>query len=488
MTSGYGAGMTGQRIFLAGVFLTPFMRVLVLPGVGFSVGDALLIAGALVVLFKRVPRRPPRRRSGVWFTVFAIPGALLVVGTLASALFNQMASSAATIALTSQYAVGFWLLPAVLTQQSEREIVSAAKAFLYGLAASVMLGLGILVFLPSLAATLTEQGWLISTYAGRQGLFSGIGELSRMAAAAVPIVYYLTVRRHITIRKAMLLLGTVGVALIITRSGSGSLIAIAAVAVVAVLHLLSLPLLRDQLQRGVTVRVASALVAGLALMYGVVSEVDRRTASTYGQAFTERVTSPLRQGGVDSVGSAEIRLDLIDEGWRVVGDHMLTGIGPGLFIPESIYAQGVHVVPLLLWAETGILPLLGWIVFIVAVAAVALASRRKAPVAAVCALGVLTAFVGINLTTTYMYPRGFLLPLMLAIFLLRDRELAVVDSEDLPPKLAARPAGPGGSAAPSRRLSDRSRSSVGTGSGVRRSEASRSRHGNSKIDRSDGSS
>ena len=55
MTSSYGDGVTGQRIFLAGVFLTPFMRVLVPPGVGFSVGDALLVAGALAVLFKRVP-------------------------------------------------------------------------------------------------------------------------------------------------------------------------------------------------------------------------------------------------------------------------------------------------------------------------------------------------------------------------------------------------------------------------------------------------
>lgn len=483
MTARDGAGMTGQRIFLAGVFFTPFMRVLVLPGVGFSVGDALLIAGALAILLKRVLSSPPRRRSGVWFAVFAVPGALLVVGTLASALINQMASLAATIALTSQYAVGFWLLPAVLTQQSEREIVSAAKALLYGLAASVMLGLSILVFLPSLAAELTEQGWLISTYAGRQGLFSGIGELSKMAAAAVPIVYYLTVRRHITIRRAMLLLGTVGVALILARSGSGTLVAIAAVAVVAVFHLLSLPLLRDQLQRGITVRVAGALVAGLALMYGVVSELDRRTASTYGQAFTDRVTSPLRQGGVESVGSAEIRLDLIDQGWRVVGDHIPMGTGPGLFIPESIYGQGVHVVPLLLWAETGVLPFLGWIVFIIAVAAVGLASRRRAPVAAVCAFGVLTAFIGTNLTTTYMYPRGFLLPVMLAIFLLRDRELTVVDSEDLPPGLAAPSTGPGRSGAPRQRLFDRSLSSVGTESGDRWSDASRARPGNSKIRR-----
>lgn len=408
-----------QRIFLLGVFLTPFTRILVIPGVGVSLGDVVLLLGGLLLLLKS--STSDGNGSRLWVPAIAGPGIAIVVATLVSALVNQSASLQATAALASQYAVTMLFLPWVLSRQPFELVVRVAKAFVIGLAVSVALGMLIITYFPALEIQLIARGYMFAVGGERNGLFSGIGELSKMAGMSIPLVYFLTLRGRIALRTAGLVFGALIVALIVTRSGSGFVAAVATLAVLGFAHIALRPQFRGQAAQGITMKAAALLLVGVGVGVLAINQLDS-AGGDYAAAFSQRVASPLASEGIDGVGSAQVRFRLMDESWRVIGEHPLAGIGPGLYLDESVYRQGVHVVPLMLWAETGLLAAAGWLWMVCVAAAGIFAAARRAPIAAVAALGVMTALVATALTAPYMYGRGLFLPFLLAVFLLGDRQ------------------------------------------------------------------
>ena len=412
--------MIAWRIFLAGVFLTPFMRLLPIPEFGFSVGDAVLLLGGLGVLADRVIHRVPRTRGPLWATAFVVPGFVVIVSVLFSAVLSQTASVSDVVALVTQYGVALVFLPIVLAQASDAQMVTAVKAFVYGLCASVAIGLAITTLAPAVATSLVARDYMVELATGRRGLFSGVGELSKMAAMCLPLIYFLAMRGYTTMRRTAVLLCALVAALIVTRSGLGSLAALAAVGAVAGMHFIFRSRLRGLLPGGLTGKAFLAVAAGLAGTAAVIRELDRR-GDDYGSEFAGRITTPLTEGGLEEVGSGRVRQVLVAEAWDVISAHPIAGIGPGLYNAESAYHQPVHVVPLLMWAETGIVAILGWILLVCIVTITILRNAQIVPISAVAAVGVFAAFITTNLSVPYLYPRGLFLPLLLAFFLLADR-------------------------------------------------------------------
>lgn len=414
--------------------MTPFMRVAPVSRYGFSVGDAFLILGGLVVLAEGALSGGPRTLVTHRAVALLGAGALIVVAVLLSASINQTAPTFDTSVLVLQYSLSLIFLPVVLGQFGAFELVSYLKAFVYGLATSVALGLIIVTYLPALGAALTERGYMVAIVTGRQGLFSGVGELSKMAAMALPIVYYLVMREAITIRRAAALLCGITAATVVTRSGLGFIAAVAAICVVAVWHVALRSQLRITRPKGITIKAMALLLSGLAGSALLISQLDTR-GFDYATAFTHRVTNPLTQDSLDSVGSGQLRLQLINQAWSVINKHFLGGIGPGLYAPQAIQQQGVHVVPLMMWAETGILALVGWLLIVGTVSLGIFTAARRAPWATVSAAGVFAAFLVTNFSLPYMYPRGLLMPILLSFFLLAYHEETVQVATVAVPKL-----------------------------------------------------
>lgn len=142
---------------------------------------------------------------------------------------------------------------------------------------------------------------------------------------------------------------------------------------------------------------------------------------SFADDFTERVTRPLESGGVEAVGSARLREQLIDQAWQVIGQYPITGIGPGAYHQDALEGQGVHVVPLMLWAETGLAPAAGWVILVCGLAVAALAARRTDAAGSTALIGMLVAVLATHLTSPYMYGRGVFLPLILVSLLLSPR-------------------------------------------------------------------
>lgn len=396
------------RIFLVGVFLTPFALVRPVGGIGFSVGDVFLVVGSLTLL-----ATTPARRGADWW--FALPGFLLISAAAVSALLNGATTTRDVATVVAQYAMVLMLVPIALARQPRERVVHAIVALLWGFAVSVLVGLLLLWRGLGYYTALLEEGWLVSA-AGREGLFTGVGELSKLAALCIPLIYFVAVSGWQSPARSALLLGTVLAALILSRSAAGVIAAVVAAVVVAVGHLALRRPIRAEHPPHARGRVLLAL--GLGVLGGLyaVRRLDESGAD-YLAEFEARVSVPWGAQGLGSVGSAEVRELLVRESWDVIGQHPLIGVGPDQYAQVSQYRTSVHVVPLNLWAEVGLVGLLAWVLLFSVCLLGVLASARRDPLAAVATTGVLAAFLVACLSLPYMYGRVIALPVVLGCLL-----------------------------------------------------------------------
>lgn len=400
----------GWRILLVGVFLTPFMRFGPIAGVGFSFGDALLILGGTLILTKR------SRQAITGPSSLALSGCLLIAGVLLSTLINPTAQLPDAMSLAGQYAFVLIFLPPVIARLDMDQLIGVMKSFLYGVSASVLLGLVIVTFFQGIQEVLVARGFMVALATGRNGFFSGVGELSKMSAMALPLLYFLTLRGHLHIRRAALIFISLALALIVTRSGLGSLAALTSIAIVGAMHLVTQPASSSLSNRPRAVKTVMVLLIGAVGLSLVFQQLTER-GFDYTAAFTERIANPLSEEGVEAVGSGEIRLQLANEAWETIKADPIGGVGPGLYHDQSSYGQGAHIAALMTWAETGIIALLGWIVLMFSVCGNILRRYKVAPAAATTLAGVFGGFFITSISVSYMYPRSFFLPLLAAFLL-----------------------------------------------------------------------
>ena len=126
------------------------------------------------------------------------------------------------------------------------------------------------------------------------------------------------------------------------------------------------------------------VAAALFLTFAPTSVVERLTAG-----FKVRETSEQTRTNVASVQSTQDRIAMLKAGVRIVTDHPLTGVGPGMV--EQVYPvyrdvsavnqlnPHLHNVPLQITAERGIPALILWLAVIATMARDYLRQRRTVP-------------------------------------------------------------------------------------------------------------
>ncbi|MGY1724527.1 hypothetical protein [Blastococcus sp. SYSU DS0533] len=436
------AGRLAWRTFVVGVFLAAFVRVRPVPGVGISASDVLIIMGGLLLIGRGLTQPGTSERPGL---PFRLAGMFIVGGVLVSGLVRFDAALLDIGSLAGQYWLVLMTIPGVLALLPVERRITTAKAFVYGVATSIAVGMALLTFVPAAYSQLLALGVMDAVGSGgaRPGLFTGVGELAKVAAMTIPLVYYLVVRGHLSFLRGGVLVAVLALGVVVTQAGSGAIVAVAGVGVLALMRLL---VRKGGAQRNSGVKVLAALsLAIVGFWYGL-QGIDSGIGSGggFGQRFLDRVVSPLSDSGAAGVGSADLRITLAGEAWRLIGERPLLGTGPGLYRGSSDFDLGVHIVPLLLWGEIGMSGALGWLIVVLGVAVTVAQSLRRAPVAAVAGAAVLVTFIGTCLSATYFYPRPLVLPLLIVTSLMWDTEPQEVKS----PKSPKRRSSLAGGAAP----------------------------------------
>lgn len=132
-------------------------------------------------------------------------------------------------------------------------------------------------------------------------------------------------------------------------------------------------------------------------------------------AFEQRVMGALSGGGLEEAGTFTGRMELAEEAWAMSGDTLLMGIGADSFRVVSAHQIPVHVFPLLLLTEAGLLGLIGFVGLLGLLWFQALVGVSKDPQRGIICVGVLLIFSLFTLTVPHMYARLWLAPVFIAL-------------------------------------------------------------------------
>lgn len=393
----------GLRLLYLAIFFSPYLS-LQIASTAVTMADLLLLAA--VILLRPSPRFLHHRDRQIWLT-FVLAGVLIVLGTVGSAVVNEQASILDTAALALQYGLTLVALPLVIVAQPPAVRTSLMRAYVYGLCSSVVVGLAVVELAPSITDSLKELGILVGR--GREGLFTGVSRLSKMAAMAIAMTVGLARTREIGAILTVTCLAIAAMAIIVARSASG-------VVAGGVVALLLVPLLAtggghaDRAARSARIAIAVLMIATVGWAWLSVDE-----GGGYVEQVRDRVFEPVASGGLEEVGSFEHRRALNREAIGFISTNPVLGIGPGVYIERTDLGNNAHNVFLLMWAETGVVPVAAFSVMLVLLARVR-QGNTTTTTARMTNLAVLAGFVVGCLTSTYFYPRGFVAPVLITAF------------------------------------------------------------------------
>ena len=355
----------------------------------FTISDLLFCLSLLTILLTRgLPLAPFGALTPYWMAGFA----LLIASLVASSLINGEGMRA--IVVSAQYAFSFVLLPLTIMGREREATIGLIQAFALG------------VFAANLASVvLYYSGYTgdfrFVTPGGRLGSFVGNANTNaQMIALALPLMLYLWLAGRIAVLYLVPALLCMLVALILTSSNNGLLLAISGVAALFIM-------LRDLRY---LVRAATGLAVCLALILLWASYWLPET-------FEERVLSAVRSGSIEEAGTFEDRMALIEEAMEMIDETMLVGLGVDQYRVVSRFGVPVHNTYLLLWTEGGLGALVGWmsLLLIALFGALFIGRRHRLEAATAFAVAAIVGLIG--LTTGHIYARYDVVPLHLALAL-----------------------------------------------------------------------
>jgi O-antigen ligase len=341
-----------------------------------------------ILLTRGLPMTPFGALTPYWMAGFA----LLIVCLVASSLVNGEPTRAIVVSL--QYGFSFVLLPMTIMGRDKEATIGLIRAFALG------------VFAANLASiVLYYSGYTgdfrFVTHAGRLSSFVGNPNTNaQMIALAVPLVIYLWLAGRMAVHYLVPLVLIMIVALILTSSNNGLVLAILGVAALFIM-------LRDLRY---LVRAATGLAVCLALIL---------VWSSYWlpETFEQRVLGAVRSGSIDEAGTFEDRVALMAEAIEMVDETMLVGIGVDQYRVVSRFGAPVHNTYLLLWTEGGLGALVGWmsLLLIALFGALFIGRRHRLEAATGFAVAAIVGLIGF--TTGHIYARYTVVPLHLALAL-----------------------------------------------------------------------
>jgi O-antigen ligase len=402
------ASQPAARVAVVAAFLLPYLTLRLVPGRPFTISDAMF-AVAFALVLPHVPvRNLVARELLPWTATSLCFLCAVLIATFASP--DTLLRDA--LGQSGQYAFVFFALPLLLHRLSDDETWAVLRALVIGFSASVMSGLALLS-IPTVAAGLQAQGLLVGR--GRDGLFTGVSMLVRIAVLLFPLLYLGWAVRRWSAAFALLNSFVFMVAVLVSRAVTGFL-ATATVLIVLVGVLALMRMAGRPAARALRKRRGGTVTASVVAMMLLAAWLGSGPGAAYLESFRARVLNPLDTRDLVELGSFEVRVALAEEAFELIARHPLTGVGPGGYRSASDYDTNVHNVFLLAWAEVGLLGAVA--VAIVLVQAlwssrlVYTTARWSPPM--VAGLASVAALVWVVVTTTYLYPRGVAVPLLLS--------------------------------------------------------------------------
>lgn len=363
-----------------------------------TISDALFLAGAgYLLLNSRLSVQPFGRLTAGWLAAFLVMILGFLIGTIANGdPFRWLVTS-------SQYAFAWVLLPMLLIGHGRENTVTLIKAFLAGLFCLELFGA--LTYYEQTTALIRALPFLgEDVITGNRRLSGFLLNPNWNAAAismALPFVFYCAAQRLLSGVLVFPIIVVLFLGLVLSASATGIITAIVAVAIFHVVGAVR-PSVRGMV-----------LMAGIAVLVGKLGYEPP-------EPFQHRVGGAIQSGKISEAGTYESRVALNEEAWSIVEDRMIVGLGIDQYREVSAYDQAVHNMYLLVWAEGGLLSLLGWIGMIAVLAVRAAKTYSRNRLAAALPLSVLSSLLIFASATPHMYARMWAVPILLALAVAYD--------------------------------------------------------------------
>lgn len=382
----------GEAALLCAIFLTCYVTWRLDRDFLFTLSDLLFIVAFVLRLAGGALNPQPFRSMTVpWLLGFA----LVLIGLLLASIYNDAPTRWLIVAL--QYATAYVVLPLICVDLTRETMQRRSLALVAGVAAMEAFGAAVYWYTDgSRDATMSLSHEFI-TGLHRLGAFMADANWNAaMISMTLPFVLFLGRVGAIRPWQQLTILMVLCSGLLLSGSFTGFTSALAATAAFFVLaggHRKWRPLV------GIGLVGLAVFLAGIPVP----------------AVFQARVGLALESGNIAQAGTFVGRWALIQEAWNIVDYHTFMGLGADQFREVSADKAPVHNIYLLLWAEGGILALLGWLLMIFVPIGVALMRWRTERSAAALVLAVTLSFVAFSMASPHMYARSWAVPLILAM-------------------------------------------------------------------------
>lgn len=391
-----------NKVLLLAVFFAAFRAYRAGP---VTLSDGLYIAALLLLLYRRrVDRHPFGHIGSLWYIGFSMLAFGLTISTLIAG------DAVRVLVVVGQYMLAYVVLAFLLLGHDYRLTINCIKAFILG--NFVSNGCAVIWFHMN---TIPDQFFVAGN--GRlQAFMLEPNENGLIIGTCLPLLLYLRAIGELRLWSFVLGFCLLFYALLLTGSGNASL----ATAFGLTLYVLMTINFKTFIYLPLIVG-ACVLTIGI---FGVEILPD---------IFEERVAGALTSGDIGGVGTAAHRVELIVEALEIVDDTIFFGLGIDQFRRISVQGAPVHNLYLLLFAEGGLIALLGWLIMIGSAAFAALAewipaeTRREGAVA----FSVTGVFALAAMNSAHLYGRYWLTAVFLglAVALLANRARAMLRSQ-----------------------------------------------------------
>lgn len=398
-STGQAFGSIGAALVLLGVFLAPYTTWRPVSSLLFTVSDTVFCVGVFFCLAgRRLNIRPLGEFTPIWYIALA----MLLAGFLLGSIING--DPERWIIVAAQYGFAFALLPSLMVCTRRDDAIRVSKALLAGVVAMELFGLGVYYWVSGGYLAAKRFGPEFITGEHRLGAFMADANWNAaMISMTIPFVLYLQRIRRIGIPTAVASTAILLIALLYSGSFTGFISAIASVGIFF--------LVSGSIR---SLRLVFAMVAiGTAIMWSGV---------TLPPIFEKRVVGALQNQDLSKAGTYTGRLELIKEAWDIVDHTSLVGLGVDQYRVVSRDKAPVHNMYLLVWAEGGLLALLGWIVMILVPFAAGIRNFAYDRTAAGLGLAVFVAFFIFSMAAPHMYSRSWIVPVFAAIGITLTRQ------------------------------------------------------------------
>lgn len=381
-----------EPVLMLAVFLVPYITWRIVPTYLFTVSDALFCIAAVLLLAGRGVAICP---LGEWWVVWLSGITALLFGFFMGSIING--DPLRWIIVAGQYGFAFAVLPSLLLRERRASLIRFATALVAGVTAMELFGTIVYYATDASYEQAKRFSFEFITGGHRLGAFMADANWNAaMIAMTVPFVLYLARIGRLNWMFTFCALGALCSGLLLSGSFSG----FASTALGALAFLLI-----DWGKRSAGTLVIILTLATAALSTGV----------TLPSAFQNRVANALEQGDLNQAGTFTGRMELIHEAWDMVGDTTIIGLGVDQFRVVSIDKAPVHNMYLLVWAEGGLLSLIGWLLILFVPLGVAMRHFGSDRSAAALVVAVFVPFVVFSNASPHMYSRSWVVPLILAI-------------------------------------------------------------------------